>query len=48
MKILSVVKIHTEALYTERCPYKIEAAGRNCSSNRDKEIFLISQAKSAK
>ena len=48
MKILSVVKVHTEALYTGRCPYMIEAAAGNCSSNRDKKMFLISQAKSTR
>jgi hypothetical protein len=39
MKILSVVKEHPEALYSGRCPYMIEAAGGNCSSNRDKKYF---------
>jgi len=48
MKILSVVKVHIEALYTGRCPYVIEAAGGNCNRNRDKKIFLISQAKCAR
>ena len=48
MKILSVVKAHTEVLYTGRCLYMIKAAGGNCSSNRGKEIFLIFQAKSAR
>jgi hypothetical protein len=45
MKILSVAKVRIEALYTGRCPYMIEAAGGKCSSNRDKKIFLIPQAK---
>ena len=45
MKILSVVKVHKEAPYTVRCPYVIEATGGNYVRNRDKKIFLISQAK---
>jgi hypothetical protein len=45
MKILSVVKVHIEGLYTGRYPYMIEATGGNCSSSRGKKIFHISQAK---
>jgi len=48
MKILSVVKVHTEALYTGRCSYVIQAAGGNYGKNRDKKIFPISQAKCTK